>query len=234
MESESEKVKTEEGVQRRQHPDHGALATISLTLGVISLMVAWLPIGFLVGIFAVVISRIALWKIKRGRAGGRKKAIWGLATGYLGTMLATYAFAAFLKFDSQESARKISCVGNLTQISLALRMYSNVYNGEFPPYDGAKGLNVLVQDGFLVNRDIYRCPSVKHKGPYTVAVAKLTETDCDYRYFGGHEKSDPIDTIIACDKPNNHDKFGHVLFLDGHVKGYSGADWLDQAKKAAY
>ncbi len=235
MESDSEKVKTEEDVQRHLRlvaAENTTLATASLILGVISLLGS----GFLAGIPAVVVGHIALWKIKRGTAGGRKKALWGLVTGYVGTFLVTsaIAFSAWLThLSAQESVRKISCGhGNLKQIGLSLYMYSNVYDGKFPPYNGAKGLDVLVQDDFLSNARTYRCPSVKHNGPYTRTVTKLTEANCDYRYFGGHNENDPPNTIIACDKPNNHDKYGNVLFLDGHVKGYDGADWLDKAKKS--
>ena len=31
------------------------------------------------------------------------------------------------------------------------------------------------------------------------------------------------------DKPMNHDNYGHILFIDGHAKGFAGADWMMNA-----
>ena len=39
----------------------------------------------------------------------------------------------------------------------------------------------------------------------------------------------PGKTPILWDKPNTHDKYGNVLFVDGHVKGYAGANWMKSA-----
>jgi prepilin-type processing-associated H-X9-DG protein len=110
-------------------------------------------------------------------------------------------------------------------------LYSNVYDDQFPPFDGAKGLEVLRKEGFLENARIFTCPTsddeVQEKGK------PLTEETVSYCYVGGLSEASPVNTILAYDKPNNHDKYGNVLFVDGHVKGYAGANWLETARKSA-
>ena len=130
-----------------------------------------------------------------------------------------------------ESAYKIACTNNLKQIGLSLRLYANVYDDQYPPYDGVKGLELLRKEGFLENPKIFTCPSTKLE--CGKVGEHLKESTVSYVYVGGLSWNDPADTILAYDKPNNHDKFGNVLFVDGHVKGYAGANWLECAKKDA-
>jgi prepilin-type processing-associated H-X9-DG protein len=106
-------------------------------------------------------------------------------------------------------------------------MYSNVYDEQFPPYDGAKGLDLLRSEGFLENPRVFLCPSSNTKP--AAPGQPLTEATVDYEYFGGHCESDSVDTVLVRDKPDNHDKFGNILFLDGHVKGYPGSNWQNNA-----
>ena len=136
-----------------------------------------------------------------------------------------------LSHHGSRGHRKISCVNNLKQIGLSIRLYSNVLDDQYPPFDGVKGLEILRKEGFLENARIYTCPS-------TVTEAQeegkpLTEETVSYHYVGGLSENSPVNTILAYDKPNNHDKYGNVLFVDGHVKGYAGANWLEHARNAA-
>lgn len=126
-------------------------------------------------------------------------------------------------------ARRISCANNLKQIGLALRMYSNVYDGEFPPLDGVAGLDILRKEGFLENPRVYVCPGDTRRHA-AKAGEPLTENTVSFRYNGGHSEDEPSNTIIAYDKPGDHDRFGNVLFLDGHVKGFAGGNWLEVAE----
>ncbi len=128
---------------------------------------------------------------------------------------------------SRESARKISCTNNLKQIGLALRMYSNVYDEHFPPGNDAKGLDMLRSTGFLENPRVFVCPCRKDVKP-AKSGEPLTDQTTSYLYIGGLTEADNPETPIACDKPNNHDKYGNILFVDGHVRGYAGADWMDK------
>jgi len=127
---------------------------------------------------------------------------------------------------------EISCRSNLKRIGIALRMYASEYDGFFPPEDGVAGLNRLLNKGDC-RSDSFICPTTVYgkKRKEQKKITTLTDAECSYRYFGGHKESDPPGTIIVCDKPNNHDKFGNVLFLSGLTKGYVGENWLKKASR---
>ena len=129
---------------------------------------------------------------------------------------------------ARETARKISCTGNLKQIGLALRMYSNVYGEAFPNLDGAEGLEMLRKEGFLENLQCYKCPSTD--GRCDRNAEKLTEDNVSYCYRGGLTEASSVGKALAWDKADNHDQYGNILFVDGHVKGYAGANWMDNIK----
>lgn len=122
---------------------------------------------------------------------------------------------------ARESSRKISCTNNLKQIGLSLRMYSNIYNEAFPDMNGRTGLHFLATTGFLEDRAVYKCPStmddITTQGHISVAAS--------YCYAGGLTEAGSVDSAIAADRSRNHDKYGNILFIDGHVQGYAGSTW---------
>ena len=122
---------------------------------------------------------------------------------------------------ARESARKISCTNNLKQIGLSMRMYSNVYSEAYPDSNGRTGLQLLASEGFLENTNVYCCPSTTDSVADTLSIS----TSSSYAYAGGINEASSVDSGIAMDRNGNHDKYGNILFVDGHVKGYAGSVW---------
>lgn len=124
----------------------------------------------------------------------------------------------------RESTLKMHCGDNLKQIGLALRNYAIDYEGNFPPFDGAAGLELLIKNDYLSDCKIYICPSSKLKE--SKRGTPLKEETISYVYTGGfHEKS----TLpLVWEKDGNHKDFSNVLYCDGHVERLSGADWKEK------
>ena len=135
---------------------------------------------------------------------------------------------------AREKARRMSCSANLKQVGLSLRMYSSDWNDYFPAGNDETGLNLLLSEGYATNTKVFTCPSTETT-PATGAV--LDAGTCDYEYDGSDVNEDNfgVDTGLACDKygdPVNHEDFGNILFGDGHVKGFKGTNWKDNASNS--
>jgi len=129
-------------------------------------------------------------------------------------------------YVSREYTSRINCSSNLHQIYLALNNYSVGYAGNYPPVNGAAGLEILRKNGYLT--DYVTCPSTKTtQGKNN---QEFTEENTDYVYTGGlNQKSDPKLPLVY-DKAKNHGNyFGNVLFVDGTV--IVGNPWTANIKK---
>jgi len=142
----------------------------------------------------------------------------------------------FSLLKAREQGLKIACVGNLKNIGLSLRLYSNVFGDDYPERDGAAGFEQLRSTGFLENRICYVCPDYRIHHPELTNTnwrmsnnKPLTEDTVGYIYIGGMGEATSVDSSCVMDKPFNHDRYGNILFIDGHVKGYAGADWMMNA-----
>jgi prepilin-type processing-associated H-X9-DG protein len=206
------------------------LAIVSLIFGILSLVCG----GPIFGIPAIIFGMLAIGKVKKGTASGKGLAIAGITTGAVGVVLVIVQIAILAGMllpalnAAREKARRISCASNLKGIGFAIRMYSQENNEQFPDKNGAEGLEMLRAGGYLENTKVCTCPSTT-----TVPAmdgGKLTEENVDYVYIGGMNESASVDAVFACDKPNNHNKFGNLLFVDGHVSAFAGANWMDNIK----
>jgi len=137
--------------------------------------------------------------------------------------------------QAREKARRINCQSNLKQVGVALKLYAHDYTETFPESDNVTGMNRLYENDYLTTTRVYICPSTKDVAG-TAGLAQLLAVNVSYQFAGGlTEDSCGTDTGIAIDDFNNtmgtagntsnHAKYGNVLFGDGHVKGFAGADW---------
>lgn len=150
--------------------------------------------------------------------------------------------------QAREKARQIKCAANLKQIGTAIYMYSEDYNETFPafyasttpapttPPRGHEALNLLIINESLRTPQIFICPSTKDTA--AAVGATMTAANCSYDYDDGDgtgltPAEVGAETALAADKDfitgttrsANHNRFGNVLFGDGHVKGYPGPTW---------
>ena len=128
-----------------------------------------------------------------------------------------------------EKARRISCAGNLKLIQCALKQYTIDYSGNFPPANGAAGLEYLRKYDYLTDCALAVCSSTKTT-PAKSSQA-LTEDTVDYVYVGGLTEKSDSNTPILYDKSGNHQDFGNVGTVDGAAKGIAGKDWKKEIGK---
>ena len=123
---------------------------------------------------------------------------------------------------------RIACYSNIKQLGLALQEYASDFNGWLPDKSGVTGLELLRSNGYLDDYAIFVCPAKFARKPQ--GNIKLTEDIVSFIYKAGYNLNTfQASTIpIAWDKPDNHKNYGNVLYLDGHVKGFHGVDWMEK------
>ena len=170
--------------------------------------------------------------------------------------------------SAREKARRISCASNQKQIGLAFQLYTNFPDDVVLPDGGTApaaknsslGLEPLVLNGVLTDMKMYICPSTSIKAAtYYSALKKepfkssssseekldLSPIGLAYHYLPGmNANTTGSDSGILFDGATskgspNHDKFGNILFGDGHVGSFvTGAsnnywtkktNWLNSA-----
>lgn len=102
-------------------------------------------------------------------------------------------------------------------------MYSQNHHGDFMNADNAEDAwEMLRSGGYLEACKIYTCPSSTLRIPEGHRITRSS-----YAYATGLSETSSIDSGLVQDKSHamNHKKYGNILFLDGHVSGYSGVNW---------
>ena len=159
--------------------------------------------------------------------------------------------------SAREKARRISCTSNMKQIGLSLRQYAMDYSDRFPYVSGADGLELIRKNAYLQDYSVYCCPSTTTKrGTGTTALTWANSTDAgvDYAFagnlmegnstmFGNAESAmaadiyDPngstVKTLTNGGSAPNHSEYGNMLFHDGHVTGFSGANWYTKENRGS-
>lgn len=130
-----------------------------------------------------------------------------------------------LPLRARRDARKISCSNNLKQIGLSMRMYAGVYSEAYPDKNGRAGLQQLAEWGFLEATQVYVCPNTDDIVETPLDIYK----DASYAWkdeMGEWNHFLPASLMaVSSDREKNHYLFGNILYVDGHVTGYSGCNW---------
>ena len=143
--------------------------------------------------------------------------------------------------SAREKARRISCASNQKQIGLSFQLYTNFPDDVvLPSWDGdaaeesSQGLAPLVVNAVLTDMKMYICPSTSTKSSvYETGLAynEVFTNDIDglglsYHYLPGmNANTCTSDSGILFDggsgsDAENHEKFGNILFGDGHVGSF--------------
>jgi prepilin-type processing-associated H-X9-DG protein len=130
------------------------------------------------------------------------------------------AAALFPKINkARRKARAVSCVSNIKQIGLALKMYAMDHEDNFPKGNNVSGLNDLVKEDYLTDMAVYVCPDSKM---LKAEGNELKENNSSYIYIGGFKEGDGINIPMVFDKLGAGTKHVNVLYQDGHVASVRG------------
>ena len=155
--------------------------------------------------------------------------------------------------SAREKARRISCTSNLKQIGLSLRQYAMDYSDRYPHASGADGLELIRKNAYLQDYTVFCCPSTtttRGTGTTTLVMGNASTVNVDYAFAGGlmegsstmfgNAESAMSADIYSTDvsKSNggtapNHSDYGNMLFHDGHVSGFSGANWYSKENRGS-
>jgi prepilin-type processing-associated H-X9-DG protein len=170
-------------------------------------------------------------------------------------ILAAILIPAALK--GVEMGRRSSCANNLKGIGAAVLGYANDHRGSLPEADSLTDIaKELYETGYLAELRTWHCPSdTKDAGGTAAIAAKIDDFDsdknCSYLYIAGYnllatdeipaqaplamDESNRSDSqssasnLPSLDKDDNHgDDVRNVLFLDGHVQTFKGADAVNE------
>ena len=161
-------------------------------------------------------------------------------------ILASMLLPALAK--AREKARQISCTSNLKQMGLSLLMYAGDNGGAFPDGDMKYAMR-RVFPTYCSAPKMLVCPSstgTEYTGTNWASARDpmndngSTPYHMLYVYINDIYANAPISarrltesicgaaSMLMIDYPPNHDKYGNVLYGDGHVKGYASENWFKQ------
>ena len=200
------------------------LAIVSLILGVLGLFT--MGLSSIVGLILGIASLVQISK-SQGRVRGSGVAVAGtVVSGFTLLSLPLMAAILFPVFArAREKARQASCQSNLKQIGLAMMMYTQDFDEEFPMTD--PWADSLMP--YMKNEAIFHCPSATNDPQrsygYNAALNLASVATL----------SSPAETVMNFDSqpgPNpaggneilvpRHNEGANICYADGHVKWSKG------------
>ena len=134
--------------------------------------------------------------------------------------------------ESREQSRRITCVGNLKQISVSLFNYADDYDGSFPfGHETAAGnfdhgMGLLDTLGYLRNSPIYDCPSSRETSTIAINGGRVLGGGAilgayDYDYIVGGDFADALGTGIIPVLNNYTEELDKIVILtDKYYQDY--------------
>ena len=114
----------------------------------------------------------------------------------------------------------------MKQIGLALKQYAMDNKDFYPSGKGAEGLEMLRKGGYLSDSKLFVCPT----SGIPPSAGPLREESVSYIYLGsGMTDNGNPDSPLLVERPSDHMSYGNILFVDGHVQGFAGTKWLENA-----
>jgi len=126
---------------------------------------------------------------------------------------------------ARQQAQKASCLNNLKQIMLAMNIYANDNNDEYP-VEKIGAFKKLLTENYVDDEDVFYCPAVPH----------LNISGIDYSTYLYNETTDLQKGVnrnaasnypLVCDSSGNHGQLsGHVGYTGGQVQWLTvGGSW---------
>jgi hypothetical protein len=116
-------------------PLPSGMATASLVLGIIALVLCWTAFGGLVlGLLAVVLGIVAVRRARRGEGGGQGRAVAGLVTGGLGLLLGILFLVVWINFFNSSGVQDlVSCLQNAGSDPAAQQQCQEQFQQQYLP-----------------------------------------------------------------------------------------------------
>lgn len=188
------------------------------------------------GILGLILGIIALVRINQsgGRLKGNGQAITGIVLSGIMLLAGLPTLAGLLlpalakaKSKARYASHENQCASNLKQLAIAVRLYANANNDQYPP--GASWCDTIAVDAG--DENVFRCPERPNQrsgyafnqrlvgkkesdaDPNTVL---LFEFDGGWNIVGGRE---------LLPNPPPHGRTINVAFVDGHVRSVPISDY---------
>lgn len=189
------------------------LAVASMVVGILAVIGCFIPI--VPGLAAIAMGLVAIARTGPMRMAGRGFAIAGIALGCAAVFFSILSLSILLPSvtRARESANRIRCSSNMSQLGQAMLAYAVDY-GQYPP-----DLQALLADpnSGLVPQALL-CPSTSHAA--RAGAAPTFGDNLSFIYTGGGLGGDAPATVVLLYEPvDHHNREGaNFLFADGAVQ----------------